>query len=717
MANITSIGGNPIVPVAVQPNSVTDAMLVQTGGVLDTIQAIYGGTQTYPKADALTEFETFSTSKGYIVQGLTVGVSKLSNIITTSLSGAYALRIPLDGMDSITYPVFKSASNLGCFIFDENDVILWMHSEASLDTGSLKTINVPSAASWMLLSISSSLAALDWSVTLHSDSNLTQLRTDVDAVADEVSLIVGKTVTKAEAIAKDELYSTGMLYSAGTSAQVGMTEISELLSSGTSAQAHNYKVSLGGIKAISYPVFKTSQTYGSFIFDASDVLLWKHYEQELDTGSLKTVNVPDGAAYMLLSLSESLYTSDWHYVLYSMRQEAEGEAIETPFEDTNRNMCLAAIKTDILDSKIPYHRGFLFHKFKNNDNSLWYGTGLDHINEIGTPAFDPTLMRLAVSPKDGRVIAVQRDTRNGIWVWDGETTTHLDGFTTNPQAWLYNSGVDFINDGSGNEYCVFAEYTSSPSSSLVLNVWRGAYPYTSESDWSIVMSQTSGNVDIGHFHMVRRDPWTDILYCTSGDDSSTSKWWYSTDYGATWTLLTDGGTSGFESSVCRTINFVFTEDYVYWATDYGTNHCLNRIERDVDTGLLDVSTRTKLCDLPAGHATNSLCYVESPHGLFMYERVDSVFSEHFGEPVQMLFWDLDASQLDTVVTLPLVNGSTWGGSRGKCYVNYTNTRQPLPAMGFSIDTPCIFDLVCDDVTKVGTIAYNVGSGQVTTVDY
>lgn len=38
--NTKSIGGNPIVPVAVQPNSVTDAMLKQTGGVLSEIPPI-----------------------------------------------------------------------------------------------------------------------------------------------------------------------------------------------------------------------------------------------------------------------------------------------------------------------------------------------------------------------------------------------------------------------------------------------------------------------------------------------------------------------------------------------------------------------------------------------------------------------------------------------------------------------------------------------------
>lgn len=40
MANITSIGGNPIVPAAVQNNSVTDAMLKQTGGVLSRVASL-----------------------------------------------------------------------------------------------------------------------------------------------------------------------------------------------------------------------------------------------------------------------------------------------------------------------------------------------------------------------------------------------------------------------------------------------------------------------------------------------------------------------------------------------------------------------------------------------------------------------------------------------------------------------------------------------------
>ena len=403
--------------------------------------------------------------------------------------------------------------------------------------------------------------------------------------------------------------------------------------------------------------------------------------------------------------------------LYEIENQASPDIITTS-DKINRNLCLCGIKTDILDNKIPYARGYLFHKLQNNDNSLWYGPNFHNINKVGTVQFNPTLMRFAISPKDGRVIAVQRDTRSGIWVWDGTTETHLNSFESNPQAWLYNSGVDFINDGS-DEYCIFAEYYGTVVEGYELHVWRGKYPYTSASDWEIVFTQAQ-RTNITHFHMVRRDPWTNILYLTAGDSSAESKWWYSTDKGATWTLLVSGADTGWGNSLCRTINFIFTEDYIYWATDHGEaggqHHTLNRIHRDSNTGIMDLSTKEQLTLLPQLYATNSLCYVESPNGLFMYDRIDTSSSSVFGEPIKMLFWDFDSEELVEIASLKLAT-ATWGGSRGKCYINYTNSKEPMPAMGFSIDTPCIFDLVCDNPSNVGTIAYDVGSKTIRTINY
>ena len=538
---------------------------------------------------------------------------------------------------------------------------------------------------------------------------------DLFDIETKVQLLYGKTYSKQEAPDAFPKLSTDYLYLL-TGITPGVSKLSDIFE-GRSPGSYALKIDLSNIKTITYPVFKSSSNYGSFIFDSEDTVLWMYSETTENTGTLKTIDVPKNASYMLLSISNSLASIDWNVTICAVKQggDISGNPRATPFEKVDRNMCLAGIKTDILTNKIPYHRGYLFHSLLSGDYSLWYGEDFHNIQKIGDAIYDPRLMRFAISPKDGRIIACQRDTRNGIWVWDGDEFTQLNNFALNPMAWLYNSGVDFIIDENNVEHCIFAEYSGSPTDGTVYNVWRGTYPYTSQSDWEIVMTQSYPG--IMHFHQVRRDPWSNVLYLTCGDNDGQNKWWYSVDYGATWTLLVSDNVAGWGNQILRTINFIFTSDYIYWAIDHGENtHALYKIQRNSQNNIIDLSTKAKVTDLDGLKATNSLCYVETPNGLFMYDRVDTVPLSEYGKPITMKFWSFDAEELLDVVTLGLTS-DTWGGSRGKCYINYTNSKQPMPAMGFSIDTPCIFDLVCDNPAKIGTIAYDVGSKTVRTIDY
>lgn len=97
MANISSIGGNPIVPVAVQPDSITDAMLAQTDGVLERVSTLIqdlGGyiekseivplTNTYGyyiKSDGTiaTTSGNYGIKRGNVVGGETYYVTASSN--------------------------------------------------------------------------------------------------------------------------------------------------------------------------------------------------------------------------------------------------------------------------------------------------------------------------------------------------------------------------------------------------------------------------------------------------------------------------------------------------------------------------------------------------------------------------------------------------------------------------------------------------------------
>ena len=384
------------------------------------------------------------------------------------------------------------------------------------------------------------------------------------------------------------------------------------------------------------------------------------------------------------------------------------------------SLCLCALKTPVVDDAVPFHEGFLFHKLPNDDKSFWFGTRLDNAVQIGTATFYPKDYLLAMSPTDGRVIAAKLWERDNLQIWDGTNTTSVaavssDGNNRKPSGWLYNSGVDFIVD-DGVEYCLFAEYDGSPTAHNRVGyyVWKGRYPYTQPSDWKTVFYQDfqySGVIQDGtitHFHMVKRDPWTNILYLTSGDKPGQLKWWYSTDYGETWVELTNNSNNGWEEHTARMVNMVFSKDYIYWANDHGTNHTLNRIQRDSDTGIIDISTREKLADLPFAQACNSVCLVESPNGVFMYERfdVDAEYQPYFTGYVKILFWSIAEERLYTVITLPLKEGETWGGCRGKCYINYTSGQENRPAMGYADNTRCTFDLVGAG-DNIGTIMFNL----------
>jgi hypothetical protein len=74
---------------------------------------------------------------------------------------------------------------------------------------------------------------------------------------------------------------------------------------------------------------------------------------------------------------------------------------------------------------------------------------------------------------------------------------------------------------------------------------------------------------IKHFHTAQPDPYRPgHWYLSSGDDPDQSHVWLSKDDGKTWTEVTDPHPVGTTRlSVHRYTAPVFTEDYIYWATD------------------------------------------------------------------------------------------------------------------------------------------------------
>ena len=654
----------------------------------------------------------------------------IDDIDTSSSAGANIYLIDINDSAYITFRVFKSSSKGGSYFLDEKKKCIAELLNDIDDTGTEIEYKVPEDAKYLLYSVSKGLYDTGFDIYVKKTTKsliddkidkgekaYNNINIGIDSIIDLDGL---PTIT-------GTVQATGKWGSVGTS-YYQTSVFSENIPNKINVVANpekNAYVSL--LKSI------PSETREQKV----DFCLSETGRHEINAGESETINVPSDCK--CIAFTKYSGTVDISFLpncickYKSLEQQIEKindniseismtiDNNDYLYKDVNKNLCLGGIKTDILTNKRPYHRGFLFHKLINDDKSLWYGNRFDKLKKIGTVDFYPSLCRLAISPKDGRVIATVRDTRKGIYVWDGKSTILVNGFTTEPKAWLYNSGVDFINDENGVEYCIFAEYSSTVPAGEKLYVWRGTYPYTSKSDWEIVLEQNvgwTGDNSIVHFHQIKRDPWTNTLYCTSGDSEQTSaicKWWYSTDYGATWTLLTDGVASGWEEHVTRCINFIFTEDYIYFAVDHGTNHSLNRIQRGSD-GIINVSSREKLCDLPDGHATNSICYCHAPKGIFLYERVDTGYPQHYGENVQNHFYDLNSNELKVVTDIGLTE-HTWGGCRGKCYINYTNGNQPYPAMGYGTEAYCMFDIsTSSDIREVGTVEFAF-DGTIRTVEF
>lgn len=673
-------------------------------------QNLYVGVQE-PNGGRFYNLDKNSNYKIKPQQGLSTIIAVLLDIYNTDIgatpafSTKYPQRIVISSGEEFTF-------------YNEDGNYLYMISQpgsSTYDIGDISTIPLKDRVN----NIGGQVDSLNSQVEI-LDGQVSQLYEDVEYIKEQL-----------EDSENDFIYDTGKLWNATDSLGKNIDQVTKVPATGT---AYVFKIPISGGARITYPVFLSTGGYGSLIADKNNIVIGQYLNSTLETGTLSTITAPNNAAYFYFSAPNSLSVLDDYNLNIHQIKSGESQVVGSnsivatvkwlPFlssltEESNNSLCLAAIKTRIVDNKIPFHSGFLFHKLPNDDGKVFYGTKLDNAVEVATLDYTPKDYVLAVSPEDGTIIGVVRDNRLPIRVYHNGQNYTVDAKSSDdnvsPKGWLYNSGVEFIKV-NGTEYCIFAEYDGNITNNQVLHIWKGTYPYTSPSDWKTVLSKTTSypvtNGTITHFHMIRRDPWTGILYCTTGDFTGQFFWLYSTDNGENWnTLATDFDNAtkpswALDGQPLRCINFVFTEDYIYFATDHGSNNTLSRIQRNSNTGVIDITTREILSELPYGVAVNTLCYVESPNGLFMFTRIDTGFTPEYSKPVQVLFWSFKNKQMFTVASLKQLT-QNWGGHRGKCYMNYTNGQESRPAMGFAGNTPCQFDLIGANGANIGTIFYDL----------
>lgn len=382
--------------------------------------------------------------------------------------------------------------------------------------------------------------------------------------------------------------------------------------------------------------------------------------------------------------------------------------------ETTNNYSLCWIKSVLGENKLPFNVGYYFSEYPAKNGKLYYGNSLTgEVKEIvdfakKNTGFDTeTYIEsrvVAVSPKHNTIMNSVFDRYPGFGLRIYEDGVFGEVNMAEPmQAWLYNTGIEFVYDETGKEYCLYGEYSHARKSTR--RIFKAEYPYINPNNWRTVFEIPSaeGATDgILHIHDIQKDPFSSYIYCICGDTADESRWFYSADLGETWQLLVKDKPAGY----LRAINFVFLENDIYWASD-DLSHYLLHAKRGAN-GLIDVSTIEVLKNLPSMQATNSLAYIQSINCLFFYDRVyeDSTGKNKLKEYI----YDIARDEIVILKEFEKVDTTAYGswGNRGKCYNHLPNSAEPHLAMGIVDEyAPCTFNLIGNNKETYGSILYKI----------
>ena len=258
---------------------------------------------------------------------------------------------------------------------------------------------------------------------------------------------------------------------------------------------------------------------------------------------------------------------------------------------------------------------------------------------------------------------------------DYSTVHTLDfGTALKPAGWLENVGWCVLP----NNDIILCEYTRGTLGTC--NVWHvDGTDTTDASNWTytwshaIIDTTDTDAQGMKHCHCVQYDFYTGICYFGTGDSDTGSYIYHSLDNGLTWAL-----TYGPNKLRCRQLNFVFTANKVYWASDSYTAEDHNFFIADRDSnGVIDVANAT---GIPLGQVNKQACYgcaYLADIGLVvMMDRNDG------GSPSLILrAYDIDAGEIVTLGTVASTASDAHSGFRTK-YVEWYPTGNSIK-VGFN----------------------------------
>ena len=145
--------------------------------------------QTIPYTEFATRYENAYPNAWIDTTRTGENIDDVIYYSATSIVENY--KIPLDNVQSITYPLFRSIYNYGSVIIDEDGTIIWGYSETTAEPGTEKTISIPSSGKYFILCLPNSLPKTGLRVVLSVMSNgipgrVSDLESELVLLSDEI---------------------------------------------------------------------------------------------------------------------------------------------------------------------------------------------------------------------------------------------------------------------------------------------------------------------------------------------------------------------------------------------------------------------------------------------------------------------------------------------------------------------------------------------------
>ena len=339
MANIKSIGGNPIVPEAVELNSVTDAMLAQTGGVLEEVHDIRTGADgnTYASAsDAVrgqaaslkndigmtygAAIESVSTQRiydtnttyvnDYLLSANSAQVGKsLDDVVKSGSNGWIYKFVDVRGWDAVAFPVFSSNS-YGSLVVDENNIVVHAFQNSQFVNGEILSVELASTSDRLVLALKKNDERFIGEDVFVTRLHIPEEKRVLDKLEKETRYLLDTDSTikhKNEFVAAD-VYDEGHLII--TTNMVGKTI--DQASKGANSNLVYYKIDVTGCKKVVFPAFMSTSGAGNFFENTSGIINGVYTNGTLTSGTVVVVSVPEDTRYFYLGINKTWV--DWFFL-------------------------------------------------------------------------------------------------------------------------------------------------------------------------------------------------------------------------------------------------------------------------------------------------------------------------------------------------------------------------------------------------------------------